>query len=429
MTRFVLVSLLLVQVPAAIQAQTGVVTGILRTEGGLPLEGIRVAVTPANQSIADSLLESLGLTDSSGRYRLENVSPGRYNILVGRGNLVRYHPGVLEPGLATTIQVIAGSTIEVPDMVFAGKHVAGRVVDLATGNGRRIENLVLCCHYSQLATVRGTPATRGSDGSFSAKVSDDGSFVFPSVPSGNYSLSTADRNVIPISRALTVGENDVTGIQLEVTGGVEVRGTVLDQTGQPVMAFVQLRPASTNSAFETVPPTTYSPSGLLPIQSADASLEGVRDRLLKSARVYSDSLGRDGTFSFRRVYPGAYVLEVTTTGVNLLEREIQVGSAGLPDISLQVPAIQVTGRVVAPSGGPLPKLNYIRLVRNGADIFYGFPDTEGHFTFLLVPGDYRVFTERLGPSVQSVSDGARDITNTEFTFEGRNQQIVVTLEP
>jgi hypothetical protein len=92
----------------------------------------------------------------------------------------------------------------------------------------------------------------------------------------------------------------------------------------------------------------------------------------------------------------------------------------------------VTGRVIAPSGGPLPKLNYIRLVRSGTDthIFYGFPDREGHFSFLLVPGEYRVFTERLGPSVQSVSDGSRDITNTEFTFEGgRNQQIVVTLEP
>ena len=92
------------------------------TDTGLPLAGVRVAVTPADPSIADSVLESLGLTDSTGRYRLENVSPGRYNILVGRRSQSRYHPGVTELSRATTIQVVAGSTIEVPDMVFAGRE-------------------------------------------------------------------------------------------------------------------------------------------------------------------------------------------------------------------------------------------------------------------------------------------------------------------
>jgi len=128
MTSFLLVLLLLAQVPAGMQAQTGVVTGILRTDTGLPLEGVRVAVTPANESVADSVLESLGLTDSTGRYRLENVSPGRYYILVGRRGQSRYHPGVTELSRATTIQVVAGSTTEVPVMVFGGSgvwHVSG----------------------------------------------------------------------------------------------------------------------------------------------------------------------------------------------------------------------------------------------------------------------------------------------------------------
>jgi hypothetical protein len=126
------------------------------------------------------------------------------------------------------------------------------------------------------------------------------------------------------------------------------------------------------------------------------------------------------------------MLEVKSGGVTLPAREIQVGIAGLTSLSFQVTAIQVTGRVVASGSGPLPKLNYIRLVRSGSDtdIFYGFPDREGNFSLALVPGAYRVFTERLGLPVQSVSDGSRDITNTEVTFEaGRNPRIVVTLEP
>ena len=412
--------LLLLQVPAGLQGQTGVVTGVLRTDTGLPLEGVRVAVTPANPALADSVLESLGLTDSTGRYRLENVSPGRYNILVGRGAASTYHPGVVALDRATTIQVLAASTIEVPDMVYGGKHVSGRVVDLATGNARRILSLVLCCDYP-------LPA---------ATVADDGSFVFPSVPPGNYSLTASDPAVIQVSWPVAVSENHITGLQLDVSEGVEVQGTVLDQSGQPVKVFVGLRPSATNAAFNTTD-VSKGPAnvgrGLFRFSKEDyASLERLRDRLFKSAQIQSGPVGPDGRFAFQKVYPGAYTLEVSTTGVNLLQRDIQVGSTGLTNLSLQVPAIQVTGRVVAPSSGPLPKLNYIRLVRSGAaaEVFYGFPDAQGHFVFLLVPGEYRVFTDRLGPSVQSVSDGSRDITNTEFRFEGGGTpQIIVTLAP
>ena len=431
MTRILLALFLLVRVPAGMQTQSGIVTGVLRTSTGLPVEGVRVAVAPANSSIADSVFESLGLTDKTGRYRLENVSPGRYNIVIGRTRQWTYHPGVAELTRATTIQVVAGSTIEVPDMVVSGGNVTGRVVDMATGKGRRIENLVLCCDYSRpLLIANANTVVEGS--TFTSTISDDGSFVFPFVPLGNYSLSTVDPNVIPVSWALAIGETGATGLQLDVTEGVEVQGTVLDQTGKPVSASVQLRPKQASSVFATIgPPTNTRAVTELLIPKPNPSLNDVQDRIFKAAKVQSGKLGPDGHFAFQKVYPGAYVFEVSWGGA-LLNREMQVGITGLTNVSLQVPAILVTGRVIAASGGPLPKLNYIRLVRtgSGADVFYGFPNAEGHFSLLLVPGEYRVFTERLGPSVQSVSAGSRDITNTEFTFEDiPNQQIVVTLNP
>ena len=74
MTSFLLLSLLLVQTPATTQTQTGAVTGNLRTDAGLPLQGVRVALTPANGSVADSLLESFGLTDVTDP---EGVDPWR----------------------------------------------------------------------------------------------------------------------------------------------------------------------------------------------------------------------------------------------------------------------------------------------------------------------------------------------------------------
>jgi beta-lactamase regulating signal transducer with metallopeptidase domain len=431
---------------AQLPQQPGVVTGIFRTNTGAAMDGVHIAIIPADQSIPNSALERLGLTgltDIAGRYRLENISTGRYNILVGRKNPPIYHPGVADLGRATTIQVVGGSTIEVPDMVVSGAIVAGRLVDMETGNGRRVENLVLCCDYFKQVMANGGFFGPRIGSPLTAVVSDDGSFVFPSVPPGNYVLSTVDSHVIPVSWALAVGPNGVTALRLDIAEGVEVQGTVLDQTGMPVSASVELRPKPANSVFITSGPRLASnPSkegSRLVLQQplipkVDPSLDGIQDWFLEMAKrlVRSDTTAPDGRFVFRSVYPGTYMLEVKSGGVTLPAREIQVGIAGLTSLSFQVTAIQVTGRVVASGSGPLPKLNYIRLVRSGSDtdIFYGFPDREGNFSLALVPGAYRVFTERLGLPVQSVSDGSRDITNTEVTFEaGRNPRIVVTLEP
>jgi hypothetical protein len=254
-----------------------------------------------------------------------------------------------------------------------------------------------------------------------------------------------------VSWALAVGPNGLAGLQLNVTGGVEVQGTVLDQNDKPVSADVRLIPRPAKSIFNTIdsPMNTGdrprlweigTSQGLrfvlrgIVVPKVDPSRDDIQDLILEVARNQERSAmpEPDGRFAFQDVYPGTYVMEVHTGGAVLPGREIQVGIDGLTNVTIQVPAIQLTGRVVAPNGGPLPKLNYIRIVRSGADseIVYGFPDTEGRFAVVLVPGQYRVFTESLGPSVRSVSDGSRVITNAEFTVESSgNPQIVVTLEP
>jgi beta-lactamase regulating signal transducer with metallopeptidase domain len=437
------------QLPAGTQARTGIVTGILRTSTGLPLEEIRIAVTPVNDSIGLGALEGPGLTDSAGRYRLEKISPGSYHILVGMNGRRFYYPGVTDLGRATAIQVTAGVTLEVPDTVVSGGPVTGRVV--ATEKFRRIENLVLCCDYFKPFQYPQKQNGLKQGSFFTPTISDDGGFVFPFVPPGNYALSIFDRNIIPVSWALAVGPNGLAGLQLNVTGGVEVQGTVLDQNGKPVSADVRLIPRPAKSIFNTIdsPMNTGdrprlweigTSQGLrfvlrgIVVPKVDPSRDDIQDLILEVARNQERSAmpEPDGRFAFQDVYPGTYVMEVHTGGAVLPGREIQVGIDGLTNVTIQVPAIQLTGRVVAPNGGPLPKLNYIRIVRSGADseIVYGFPDTEGRFAVVLVPGQYRVFTESLGPSVRSVSDGSRVITNAEFTVESSgNPQIVVTLEP
>jgi hypothetical protein len=75
-----LLALIFLQIPTALQQRTGVVTGILRTVSGLPIEGVRVAVSPAEAAVADSLPESIGQSDKEGRYRLEIVAAGVHSV-------------------------------------------------------------------------------------------------------------------------------------------------------------------------------------------------------------------------------------------------------------------------------------------------------------------------------------------------------------
>jgi hypothetical protein len=440
-----------VQVPAAAPAQPGVISGIVRTSTGVPLEGIYVALAPVNPSIAGSKAAGAA-TNSAGRYQLKNVSPGRYHIVIGAGTRF-YHPGVTDLGRATAIEVAAGATIEVPDTVAPGGTVTGRV---ALQGKLRVDNMVLCCD-----SFRGKYLFRNSEGdlvassrqgiAFMPTLSDDGSFVFEFVPAGNYVLLAENQHTFLMGWALAVGANGATGIQPDVPEDVEVQGTVLDPTGKPVPASVQLRPRPASSLSNAIGPPNGIKGGLQVSKNPDGTvtLTGIGNFLprvapsldevqnwLQAYAARSATVGSDGLFRLW-AYPGAYLMEVSSNGVTLPGREIQVGIEGVKNISFQVPAIQppvtqVTGRVVAPNGGPLPKLNYIRFVRSGSgnDVFYGFPDTEGRFSLTLSPGEYRLLTERLGRPVQSVSDGSRDITNAVLTVvAGRNPQIVVTIEP
>lgn len=344
-----------VPVAAEVQApaEPGVVTGILRTSTNMPLPEVRVAVTPVDPPIAFGALERLGLTvltDTAGRYRVQNIAPGRYKILIGVNGPRFFYPGVSDPSQAAVVEVPAGRVLEVPDTVVGGGAVSGRVMDTVAGAGRRLDNLVLCCDYFRELRY-GQPGQIRQASPFRPVLSEDGSFVFPFVPQGNYVLSVLDRVEIPLSWMLAVGPAGISGLQLDLSEGVQVRGTILDEAGKPVPASVRLvpnpgsRPAA--SAFETIGPATFAgdspilfengtnsgPRAFLRrilVTKADPSLDELQDRLREAVRaqVRSAKAGPDGRFSFTRVLPGPYVLELDSGSAGRAGLEIEVG---LPD--------------------------------------------------------------------------------------------------
>jgi Spy/CpxP family protein refolding chaperone len=98
-------------------AQTGSVTGIVRTTLGAPAANVRVtAVREEANDNALRAMASLTQTDSSGRYRLDNVPPGRYYIAAGRVDLPTYYPGTLDITRGTTISITSAGVV--PDIDF-----------------------------------------------------------------------------------------------------------------------------------------------------------------------------------------------------------------------------------------------------------------------------------------------------------------------
>ena len=110
-----------------IQSANGTVTGRLLSAAGTPAVGVRVTAKPAADAAvpaAPDVLISIAQTDDAGRYRLENVPPGRYYITAGLVGSPTYYPGTAAVGNATVIAITAGATAAVPDFTLQAASVA-----------------------------------------------------------------------------------------------------------------------------------------------------------------------------------------------------------------------------------------------------------------------------------------------------------------
>jgi len=426
MLEFLMILAFLIQTPQTVQLPGGTVTGVLRTNEGAPMASVRVAVVPADGTDAGSVLQAIVQTDSEGRYRIENVPPGRYHIMTGRMDSPLFHPGVDDVRRATTIIVADGGTTQVAEMLFVRTRVSGRVVDAATGVGRRIESLSICCDYF-LTSSRGG-FVEVSVAPVTAQVNDDGSFEFSAVSAGNQYFQVFDPKIVSFNLPVTVGNTDQTGIELKVSSGSEIRGKLVDQTGSPIgQAQIALKPQPGNGAFELRGKPLESPllvsssnlaSGASPLKPAAADIQS---RLQSQAGIRVISLGADGILHIPGVLPGAYVLEISPPGSYSIKREIEVGPQA-ENVQIEIPFTQIPGKVVVDADGAVPALkDSVRVFLYARDgrVSFCLPDNDGRFYQVLPPGEYRVEAQSLiaDYSVLSISDGTHDLSTQPYVLE------------
>jgi len=415
----------LIQTPQTVHQPAGTVTGALRTNEGAPMASVRVGVVPADLADAGSVVQAIVQTDADGRYQIENVPPGRYHIMTGRVDSPLFHPGVDDVRRATTIIVADGATTQVADMVFVRTRVSGRVVDAATGMGRRIDSLSICCDYSPIAIRSFTEVSLAPVGT---RVNDDGTFEFSAVTPGNQYFQVFDPNIVSFNLPITVGDTDQTGIELKVSSGSEIRGKLVDQSGTPIgQAQISMKPQPGNFAYELrgnapqgLAQTSNSPlpSGASPLKPA---IDDIQARLQSLAGSRMFSLGANGTFNIPGVLPGAYVLEISPPGSYSTKREIEVGPQ-TANVQIDLPFTQIPGKVVVKGDGPAPALKdsiRVFLYAPNGRVSFSLPDADGSFFQVLPPGEYRVEAQSLTTdySVLSISDGKRDLSAEPYILE------------
>jgi hypothetical protein len=368
MTALLLTTILLFLQGPVITTGSGTVTGRILSIEGAPAAGVRVtAMTPREPGQTDgaSIHTSITQTDSAGRYRLENVPPGRYYITAGLLDAPTYYPGVSGLSTATVVVVIAGTTKDGVDFqlkIPAGMKVSGRMAVLATPR----------------ATPPAVALVGGPTGPQEASVNADGTFEFQRVTPGTYTL----QNFVGLpALPVTVTDRDVTGLEIgRGAVGVRVSGRVVSPDSPPGTFSAQTVLLSGTASIALPPPTTGT-------AGVSGSVTALSARAATSFQVRSDA---NGGFEFLKVPPGNYTLRVLSAGI-IQPTSLSVVDQEITNLEVRAPfQSELSGRVVLEDGRPWAQQGIGIEARRSNGMSGTSIQPNGSFRFLLAEGEYQI---------------------------------------
>jgi hypothetical protein len=373
MSRLLLGLLFLLQTPVAQQAENGSAAGQIRTLNGESMANIRVAAIaiPAPNAPAGNLeMRSLAITDSAGRYRLQNIPPGRYYIQAGLIDAPSYFPGVTSINAAASILISAGTAVEGLDFTVVqpqGVKVSGRIPIV---NGQPVSISM----RSRSRPLGLSPETR-----------TDGTFEFLRVPPGEYQLSGVG---VPTLTVVVSDKDVVVGI---------------------------------------VPGTGVKLSGVVGLGANSPRVPNQKVALQGSTAWVQDEAAIDasGRFEFPGIPNGAYTLRIVP-GFASAVATIMVGNTDIAGLVLPAPT-EITGVVVMEAEASL------MIVAKGTDdkAFSTAVKRDGTFRLPIAEGEYQLSTSKLpaGLALKSMTYGTTDLLNEPLKLDGQSapQQIRVML--
>jgi hypothetical protein len=410
----------------------GVIAGHILDEDGEPLpsmemSALREVYIEGKRSLSTTAVVE---TNDLGEYRLFGLPPGRYFVSAlytqwnrfgdnadepaepaeasSQGYAKMYYPGTPEAAKANAIVVKAGEEIRSIDMLMRQVlvyRISGRVFNQITHKPGVGTNVIL------------VPKTIGHEWEFTNQRATvqkaDGSFEISEVLPGSYVLISYwfDEGRVYSSRtAVAVGNADVEGLGVAISGGTSINGRVI-WDGRPALDKDELAVTSTP--------------------------EDTRFIFGASTRV-----NQDNSFTLKEVGDGTYIVDlsgqskdcyikdVAYAGSSVLNDGFTVtrGSAASLEITISSHGARVQGTVTNQDALPAPGV-WVVLVPDATHVsqhrLYKHQTTDqyGHFDLRgIVPGDYTLF------SWDEVEEGAWEDPDFLKPFEEKSLGQKVTLQ-
>jgi len=223
---------------------------MLRSIDGAPASAVRVAAIPVpkgNGTPDDNLnyfelapSTNTTLTDNEGHFSMMDLAPGRYYLIAGASGFGTYFPGTTDLRKATIVTVASNEISGNLDFAllqrFGGRLTGTIKADMAT-LGPRTLTLI----GGKLEDLIQVP------------VKPDGSFDIGYVPPGTYIAQMYPPTSGMAGRRVTVGNDDVTGVELTPLPTKTVTGRIVTKRGPLPVGYL---------GFQTE--TTYVPSDINP---------------------------------------------------------------------------------------------------------------------------------------------------------------------
>lgn len=393
---------------------TGAVQGTV-SSGGTATPNVTVKMTITSGS---GVTTQTTTTNSSGQYSFANVLPAALSLFASDTTGALY-------GGTTGQLTLAGQTVTLNISLAASGSVSGTITN---ADGSAAAN----------ATVTVNPALPGT--SPTATTSAQGSYSFPFVPIGNFTVTAANpangESGSVMNSISTAGESRVIDIKLTGLGTLNV--TVVDASGNKIPnALVTIQDATTLGTYQKGTANvagaitfTSVPAVPLLVEAQDPAtlLTGYADltlaagatvpvtvQLLPAGTISGKVVALDGVTPEAGVKVTTYGVETPRSAITAADGSYAIG--GLPLGSYLVSASDSTGAVRARSG-------YVNLQTNGAIVtvnlaFVGLGTVSGQVTLVggaAAPNEF-VSLQSLNPtlggflSAETNSTGNYSISN------------------
>ena len=216
-------------------------TGRVVDETGTPVVG---ACAQLQSASGGGFIGRSGCTDAEGRWRIENLRPSAYKVLITRGvqgpndDLVeRYYPGVPDSSAAVPVVVTEGAELPFIEVVMPhGARVSGRITSARDGTP-----LVGACVAARSLTgsTGGTGGLTDADGNYVIRGVDVGAYHVHArrCSAGNWAprwrgASNDDR---PADDGLLLQLGDsVSGIDVSLEPGAVITGRAVNTATEPL---------------------------------------------------------------------------------------------------------------------------------------------------------------------------------------------------